>query len=115
MKNKFYSRRFVLFFAGMILFHLASNFAHPVTPTIIQQLKLPDYMFGLMLAAMQLSNFLFSPFWGKRNTYASSRQTLLICCLGYGLAQLGFACAGTQVMILLVRVLAGIFVGFSQP
>ena len=111
MKNKFYSRRFMLFFAGMILFHLASNFAHPVTPTIIQQLKLPDYMFGLMLAAMQLSNFLFSPFWGKRNTYASSRQTLLICCLGYGLAQLGFACAGTQVMILLVRVLAGIFVG----
>ena len=101
----------MLFFAGMILFHLASNFAHPVTPTIIQQLKLPDYMFGLMLAAMQLSNFLFSPFWGKRNTYASSRQTLLICCLGYGLAQLGFACAGTQVMILLVRVLAGIFVG----
>ena len=111
MKNKFYSWRFVLFFAGMILFHLASNFAHPITPTIIQQLKLPDYMFGLMLAAMQLSNFLFSPFWGKRNTYASSRQTLLICCLGYGLAQLGFACAGTQVMILLVRVLAGIFVG----
>ena len=111
MKNKSYSLRFLLFFAGMILFYLASNFAHPVTPTIIQQLQLPDYMFGLMLAAMQLSNFLFSPFWGKRNTYASSRQTLLICCLGYGMAQLGFACAKTQVVILLVRVLAGVFVG----
>lgn len=34
----------------MTLFHLASNFAHPVTPTIIQALNLPDYMFGLMLA-----------------------------------------------------------------
>jgi len=95
----------------MILFQLAANFAHPVTPTIIQDLELPDYMFGLMLAAMQLSNFLFSPFWGKMNVSISSRQTLLICCMGYGVAQLGFACATTQGMILLVRVLAGVFVG----
>lgn len=106
-----YKTRFVFFFGAMILFQLAANFAHPVTPTIIQDLNLPDYMFGLMLAAMQLSNFLFSPFWGKINVSISSRRTLLICCLGYGVAQLGFACARTQAMILLVRVLAGVFVG----
>lgn len=106
-----YQTRFSLFFAAMILFNLAANFAHPVTPTIIQDLALPDYMFGLMLAAMQLSNFLFSPFWGKINVSISSRQTLLICCVGYGVAQLGFALAQTQTVILLVRVLAGIFVG----
>lgn len=106
-----YKTRFVLFFAAMILFNLAANFAHPVTPTIIQDLSLPDYMFGLMLAAMQLTNFLFSPFWGKLNVSISSRRTLCICCVGYGVAQLGFACATTQSMILLVRVLAGFFVG----
>lgn len=106
-----YKTRFMLFFAAMILFNLAANFAHPVTPTIIQDLSLPDYMFGLMLAAMQLTNFLFSPFWGKLNVSISSRQTLCICCVGYGVAQLGFACATTQSMILLVRVLAGFFVG----
>ena len=106
-----YRLRFSLFFTAMILFNLAANFAHPVTPTIIQQLQLPDYMFGLMLAAMQLSNFLFSPFWGKLNSTISSRQTLLICCLGYGAAQLLFAMARTQAVILAVRVLAGIFVG----
>ena len=106
-----YKQRFLFFFAAMILFNLAANFAHPVTPTIIQDLRLPDYMFGLMLAAMQFSNFLFSPFWGKLNVSISSRQTLLICCTGYGVAQLGFACATTQSMILLARVLAGVFVG----
>lgn len=106
-----YKTRFLLFFAAMILFNLAANFAHPVTPTIIKDLSLPDYMFGLMLAAMQFSNFLFSPFWGKLNVSISSRRTLLICCTGYGVAQLGFACATTQGMILLVRVLAGVFVG----
>ena len=106
-----YKQRFLFFFAAMILFNLAANFAHPVTPTIIQDLRLPDYMFGLMLAAMQFSNFLFSPFWGKLNVSISSRWTLLICCTGYGVAQLGFACATTQSMILLARVLAGVFVG----
>ena len=106
-----YKIRFSLFFAAMILFNLAANFAHPVTPTIIQELALPDYMFGLMLAAMMLSNFLFSPFWGKINASISSRKTLLIGCLGYAAAQLGFAYAQTQAGILVVRILAGIFVG----
>ena len=106
-----YKTRFAFFFAAMILFQMAANFAHPVTPTIIKDLNLPEYMFGLMLAAMQLTNFLFSPFWGKLNVSVSSRKTLLICCVGYGVAQLGFACATTQGMILLVRVLAGFFVG----
>ena len=106
-----YKLRFSLFFTAMILFNLAANFAHPVTPTIIQNLNLPDYMFGLMLAAMMIAQFLLSPFWGKINATISSRKTLLISCVGYGAAQLGFAYATTQAMILLVRVLAGVFVG----
>lgn len=106
-----YKIRFSLFFTAMILFNLAANFAHPVTPTIIKELNLPDYMFGLMLAAMMISQFLLSPFWGKINTRISSRKTLLISCVGYAAAQLGFAYATTQGMILLVRVMAGVFVG----
>ena len=106
-----YRTRFFLFFTAMTLFHLASNFAHPVTPTIIQALGLPDYMFGLMLAVMMIANFLLSPFWGKVNLYISSRTSLLICCLGYGAAQLGFAYATSQVQILFVRALAGVFIG----
>ncbi len=106
-----YKLRFSLFFAAMILFQLAANFAHPVTPTIIHDLALPDYMFGLMLAMMQLTNFLFSPFWGKINVSISSRQTLFVCCVGYAAAQLGFAYAQSQTVILLMRILAGVFVG----
>ena len=70
-----YKTRFIFFFGAMILFNLAANFAHPVTPTIIKDLQLPDYMFGLMLAAMQLTNFLFSPFWGKMNASTSASQS----------------------------------------
>ena len=106
-----YKTRYFLFFTAMTLFHLASNFAHPVTPTIIHDLNLPDYMFGLMLAVMMIANFALSPFWGKINLFISSRQSLLICCLGYGVAQLGFAYATTQITILLFRLLAGVFIG----
>ena len=86
-----YKTRFFLFFFVMVLFNLAANFAHPVTPTVIQDLNLHDYMFGLALAAMMLTNFLLSPFWGKINEYISSRMSLLICCMGYGVAQIWFA------------------------
>ena len=106
-----YKTRFTLFFAAMIIFNLAANFAHPMTPTLIQNLHLPDYMFGLMLAVMMISQFLVSPFWGKINASISSRQTLLVCCGGYGAAQLMFALAQTQTGILAARVLAGVFVG----
>ena len=106
-----YKTRFALFFGAMILFNLAANFAHPVTPTIIQNLQLHDYMFGVALAMMQLANFLMSPVWGKLNTKISSRLTLLIGCCGYGIAQLWFALATTELMIILARLFAGVFVG----
>ena len=97
----------------MSLFHLSANFVHPVTPTLIKNLNQPEYMFGLMFAVMTITNFALSPFWGKINLYLNSGKTLFVCCCGYGIAQLGFACATTQGMILLVRVLAGIFVGYD--
>ncbi len=106
-----YKTRFILFFLSMILFYLAANFAHPVTPTIIKNLNLNNYMFGVALAMMQLSNFLFSPFWGKINNYISSRTSLLIGCCGYGIAQIWFAVAKTEFMIICARLFAGAFVG----
>lgn len=106
-----YQTRFFFFFIAMILFHLSANFAHPITPTIIQDLQLNDYMFGVALAMMQLASFLMSPFWGKINTYISSRLSLLIGCVGYGIAQLWFAFATTELSIIGARLFAGSFVG----
>ena len=70
--------RIRLFFLASILFCLGANFAHPITPTVIQNLGLHDYMFGVAYAGMASTNFLFSPFWGKINVYLSSRKTMLI-------------------------------------
>ena len=79
------------FFMIVCLQSMAANFAHPVTPTIIQNLGLGDYMFGLAFAGMAGTSFLFSPFWGKLADYVQSRTILLICNLGYAVGQTFFS------------------------
>jgi len=101
------------FFVVMFVFNMAANFVHPVTPTIIVNLNLNDYMFGLALAAMMAFNFLFSPFWGKIAGYISSKTAMLICGLGYALGQVFFGLAQTQTQFFLARMFAGIFCGGS--
>lgn len=106
-----YKTRFAAFFFAMVLFNLAANFAHPVTPTVIKNLNLHDYMFGVALAAMLFTNFLMSPFWGKINNYVSSRMSMAVCCCGYGAAQVWFAYSTTELQIILARMFAGLFTG----
>ena len=105
------NKKFVLFFVVVGLLNMASGFAHPVTPTLFKSLNLEAYMFGVALACMLVSNFFFSPFWGKISGYISSRNTLLICCAGYALGQLFFALSQTKWQFLLARFFAGIFTG----
>ncbi|MBR2670713.1 MAG: MFS transporter [Oscillospiraceae bacterium] len=108
MKTK---KKALTFFAVYTLFNMAASFAHPVTPTVIQNLHLPDYMFGLALAVMQTTMFLFSPFWGKITSYISSRVSMCITMIGYGCGQILFAMAKNMRDVLLARLLAGCFTG----
>ncbi|MGE5654001.1 MAG: MFS transporter [Bacillota bacterium] len=106
MKDK---RRVYLFFAAIIIFNMAANFAHPVTPTIIKERGFGDYMFGVALASMMAVNFLFSPFWGRMITHISSRRVALICGVGYAIGQVMFGLAPTEATMVAARMFAGIF------
>lgn len=109
MRNK--RHPLLAFYIIVSIFYMATGFAHPVTPILIRRLQLEDYMFGLALATMLTSNFLFSPFWGKLSDYLSGRVTLLIGCTGYAVGQVLFALAETRFMFLFARFFAGIFTG----
>lgn len=39
--------KLLMFFIINGLFNLAANYAHPITPTVIKNLQLGDYMFGV--------------------------------------------------------------------
>ena len=107
MKNKWILR----FFGVYILFNLAANFAHPVTPALIVDRSLDSSMFGVALAAMMTMNFLFSPFWGKLADYWPIRRILLISGIGYALGQVFFLLADREWMVVAGRMFAGIFIG----
>lgn len=51
VKNK----RFYAFLALTVLFNLAANFAHPVTPALIVERNLDSSMFGVAFAAYVLA------------------------------------------------------------
>jgi len=93
------------------LYSLFANFAHPITPTVIQNLGLHDYMFGVAFAAMSLTNFLFSPFWGKLSTRYGSAKVASFCFVGYGIGQFMFMVATTEFTIVLARLVSGLFTG----
>lgn len=103
--------RIILFYGVFILFHLAANFAHPVTPALIVERGLDSSMFGVALAAMMTMNFLFAPFWGRLCDHVPIRRILLITGLGYGIGQIFFLFARSETVILAGRMFAGVFVG----
>ena len=79
--------KLMAYFCVIVLFYLAANFAHPVTPTLIVERGLDSSMFGVALAAMMFVNFLFSPFWGKLCGYIPTKRIMLICGIGYAVGQ----------------------------
>lgn len=99
------------FFVVSLLQYISANFAHPITPTLIKNLQLSDYMFGLAFASMAFTNFLFSPFWGKMREYFSFKWLISIGCVGYGLGQYLFGIMTTEAGIVLARCISGFFVG----
>ena len=79
----------------------ASNFVHPVTPTLFQMLDFPSYMFGAAFSAMSLANFLFSPYWGYLSDRHGRRLTMILGMAIYTAGQLAFAMATTVTGVLL--------------
>ena len=104
-------KSWIPFYLAVVLFYLAANFAHPVTPTLIVERNLDSSLFGVALAAMMAVNFLFSPFWGKLCGYIPTRRIMLICCIGYAVGQGIFGAAHSEAMVIGGRAFAGIFTG----
>ena len=92
-------------------FQITSGFIHPVVPTLIVDRGFHSYMFGVILAAMSLANFIFSPFWGNLCNYMPTKYIMFICSIGYIIGQLMFGFAKTEATIVLARIISGIFFG----
>lgn len=83
------------------------NMAHPVTPTLINTLSLPTYMFGVLYSTMAIAQFVMSPIWGAMSDTKGRKVFLILGVVGYGISQLGFGLSETTGTILLFRILGG--------
>ena len=83
------------------------NFAHPVTPTLINVLGLPTYTFGVFYSTMAIAQFVMSPIWGSMSDYKGRKKILIIGLIGYGISQIGFGYSTNEIVIILFRILAG--------
>lgn len=83
------------------------NMAHPVTPTLINTVGLPTYMFGVLYSTMAIAQFVMSPIWGSISDVKGRKKLLILGVIGYGISQLGFGLSENAIIILLFRFLAG--------
>lgn len=83
------------------------NFAHPVTPTLINVLGLPTYTFGVFYSTMAIAQFVMSPIWGSMSDHKGRKKILIIGLIGYGISQIGFGYSTNEIVIILFRILAG--------
>ncbi len=91
------------------VYGLFSNMIHPITPTLIDSLALPSYMFGVLFASMSLGMFLSSAFWGRMADKHGRKPVMVISFLGYGLAQIALGYAQDAALMTLLRFVGGLF------
>ena len=100
-----------LFFTLFFLHSICINLVHPVTTTYVNSLNLPDYYFGFFFSLMSLGQVVGAFVFGFLSDKIGRKWLIALGIIGYGLAQLGFGFINTYpLLILLFRVIAGIFV-----
>lgn len=101
----------ILFFILFFLHSICINLVHPVTTTYVNSLNLPDYYFGFFFSLMSLGQVIGAFVFGFLSDKIGRKWLIVLGIIGYGLAQLGFGFINKYpLLILLFRILAGIFV-----
>lgn len=98
---------FTLLMVCVFISNTSHNLVHPVTPSLLSELQMPDYIFGIIFACMAFGMMLASPLWGRFSDRHGRRMTFLIGELFYTLAQFLFCNAKGELSIMFARLLSG--------
>lgn len=93
------------------IMNILNNLGHPVTPSFVGSLNIPDYMFGVFFATMSLGMMLSAPLWGALSDNGSTKKYIIIGVLIYAVAQLGFGLVHNKYLMVGFRFLGGVGVG----
>lgn len=101
---------------AMILFFIMNvfnNFGHPVTPSFVRALHIPEVFFGIFYATMSLGLMFAAPIWGGFGDHGKNKLSIGLGLFIYALAQLGFAFSHNPYLMVFFRFIAGI--GIAAP
>ncbi len=83
------------------------NLGHVVTPTFVNQLGLPSFMFGFFFSAMSLGMLIGAPIWGVLGDIRGKKFFILLGLIIYSFGQVMFAFFTQPVLMTLARFIAG--------
>ncbi len=92
-----------------IFVYILFNFAHPITPEMLQEKNIVDSFNGIAYAFMSLGMVFGSFFWGKKLLKHNSNYIMSIALVGYGFSQILFGFSQTIVLMSIARFLGGSF------
>ena len=103
--------KFILYFILYFCFSIAINIVHPITPTYVKSLNLPDYYFGFFFSLMSLGQVIGALLFGFLSDKIGRKWLISIGAVGYFIAQALFGYVNTNPLLILVfRVMSGLFV-----
>lgn len=91
-----------LFLQGVI-----HNLGHPITPSLVKALDIPDYMFGLFFAAMSFGLMIGAPLWGILSDRGHRKLWIALGLSIYTVGQIGFGYAGDATWMVIFRLFGG--------
>lgn len=102
------NKKAALIISFFFIQNLIHNIGHPVTPSFVNDLAIPDYMFGLFFAAMSFGMMVGAPIWGILSDQGRRKLWIGIGLSMYTLGQLAFGYVGDSVLMVLARLFSGL-------
>lgn len=84
------------------------NIAHPITPSYVNYLDIPERMFGIFFSMMSLGIVIASPLWGVLADRGKPMKYMLLGAFLYALGQFGFGYSEDVVFMTMSRFISGV-------
>ena len=84
------------------------NIAHPITPSLVNYLNIPERMFGIFFSMMSLGIVIASPFWGILADRGKPTIYMLFGAFLYALGQFGFGYSQDVILMTISRFVSGL-------
>ncbi len=105
----FHSMKRTIFISILLFFMmgLIHNLGHPITPGLLRELKLPDYLFGTYFALMSFGLVIGGPFWGTLGDHKDKRKLIFVGLLIYSVGQFVFGNVHNIYIMAIARFVSG--------